>query len=758
MATRLLAPVGVLLLAILTLFWPALRHPALILYPTFSEFSDVMVIHWPKAHLMAQQWQAGEGLAHWTPLILSGMPLAANQLAMLAYPPAWLLLVLPIEPVFNGLFVAHLLLGGVGVYVLLHYGFRLSSAAALIGGLAFALNGKWLAHIAGGHVSMVGAIGWMPWAVFGMHMLLQPPGEATRRRRGFGGAILIAVVLALQITTHTLLVIYTVYLLAGMVAWHLAVMTRPAAIFGEVVRLWLPLACIGPLAGLLGAAQALPLLELAGYSNRALTLAQAAEFSVTPLQLAFGLLLPSIQPGHELIIYLGLVPLLLLPLGVSRAQRWTWFYGLVFVFCVLFALGPATPVHALFYYGVPGFGWIRTPARMFLVGGLMVAILSGFAVAHLMTWRWSSKARRWLTRGGVVGGLLSLLLGVGLIFVVGQVDRATLGLVLFGTGGIVLILLRVRNLMPGRTFALLVGGLLFLDLASFGMTLFRFVPLEVALSPGRPAAEFLAAQTQNQEPFRVYSPSYSLPTQTAAAYNLQLADGVEPVHLSIYDEYMARAGGYGDASFSVTIPNFGEGPLDSALRDTEPNLKLLGLLNVRYLASEFPMAWEGLTFYTQVGSTYIYTNTHALPRAWMATRAIPQSEDWLTQLATLPDLEAVVLVADATANDMSAEGTVNVTHYAADRIVLDVTLDSAGWLVLSEIWYPGWEVVVNDTVLPMQRVNGLLRGVYLDQTGQYTVTVRYRPASVIWGAWISGLTVLALIGIAGWRWRNNPPQ
>src|SRR5687768_15341513 len=88
-------PLWFLPAALLILFWPALGQPFSILYPTFSQFSDTMVIHWPKAYLLAQTWQAQGEMAHWTPLILSGMPLAANQLAMLFYPPAWLFLILP---------------------------------------------------------------------------------------------------------------------------------------------------------------------------------------------------------------------------------------------------------------------------------------------------------------------------------------------------------------------------------------------------------------------------------------------------------------------------------------------------------------------------------------------------------------------------------------------------------------------------------------------------------------------------------------
>ncbi|MEW5960969.1 MAG: hypothetical protein AB1801_24855, partial [Chloroflexota bacterium] len=386
-----------LILALLALFWPALLHPDTILFPTFSPFSDVVVIHWPKANLLAQSWQSGAGLPLWTPLILSGMPLAANQLAMLFYPLAWLFLILPPELVFNLLFIFHLLLGGLGVYFLLTKGYGLSPAAALPGSLTFALNGKWLAHVAAGHVSMVGAIGWLPWAVLGTTMALKPPGSRGDHKpalfAGMNWVIVAAVALAMQIATHTLLVIYTVYLLAALVVWRMAneelriaakrsewprsVATKrgkerraakrskwqiaihsfadsPTRSFADsptrpfahsLIRLF----AILFLAGLLGAAQLLPLAELAQFSNRSLSLSQAAEFAVTPAQLLVGLLLPSTRSGHELIIYLGLAPLLLAPFGFSRSNRWSWFYGGLFILSVLFALGPSTPVHGLFY-------------------------------------------------------------------------------------------------------------------------------------------------------------------------------------------------------------------------------------------------------------------------------------------------------------------------------------------------------------------------------------------------------------------------
>jgi hypothetical protein len=636
-----------------------------------------------------------------------------------------------------------------------------------LGSLTFALNGKWLAHLAGGHVSLVGAIGWLPWAVLGVTMVLHQPAAGGKGGAslfsGWGWVLVAAVALAMQITTHTLLLIYTAYLLAAMVVWQLAATRAWRWDWGrwrKTAPLLLRLGAIPLVAGLLGAAQLLPLAELARFSNRSLSLSQAAEFSLSPAQLLVGLLLPAPHSGHELIIYLGLVPLLLAPFGLSRDNRWSWFYGGLVVLAALIALGPATPVHGLFYRFAPGFGWVRTPARVFFVGGLALAVLAGFGLDHVLYRSWSAAARRRLSRLAVGLGALALLTGLGLAFGFGQLNRAALALALVIPAGLSLILLRIRDQLPTRWTVILLGLLLFLDLASFGRSLIRLVPRAEALAPGRPAAEYLARQPGL---FRVYSPSYSLPAQTAAAAGLHLADGVEPVHLALYDQFMARAGGYGDSSFSVTIPNFGGTPPESALQETEPDLQLLGLLNVEYLASSFPLDWPGLSPVTEVAGTYLYRNELARPRAWVAHQARPAGQDWLEQLAELPADGRRILVEDSSPENQPGgpggpPSPARVTRYTADSIAVAAAIDRPGWLVLSEIWYPGWQATVNGELRPVTSVNGLLRGIYLSQPGTYEVALNYRPQSVYRGGWLSGLTggLILVLGLASGRLRPRP--
>jgi hypothetical protein len=235
--------------------------------------------------------------------------------------------------------------------------------------------------------------------------------------------------------------------------------------------------------------------------------------------------------------------------------------------------------------------------------------------------------------------------------------------------------------------------------------------------------------------------------QTAAAARLNLADGVEPVHLAVYDQYMAQAGGYDNASFSVTVPKF-DGPLETSLQDVQPDVKLLGLLNVTYLASAFPMNWPGLTLETQIDGTYIYRNEQALPRAWVAHQAGPIQADWLAQLEAIPDLANIVLIENQDVNHSTLNiphSTAEITDYTADRIEIETEINQPGWLVLSEIWYPGWQATVNGSATPVEKVDGLLRGVYLAQPGTYQVILTYHPPRVFWGGWISLITAVSII-------------
>lgn len=79
-------------------------------------------------------------------------------------------------------------------------------------------------------------------------------------------------------------------------------------------------------------------------------------------------------------------------------------------------------------------------------------------------------------------------------------------------------------------------------------------------------------------------------------------------------------------------------------------------------------------------------------------------------------------------------------------MTVETDLSAPGLLVVSEIWYPGWTATVNGQPQAVERVDGLLQGVWLDAPGHYTVALSYAPRSAQMGSLISLVTIGALLG------------
>lgn len=676
-------------------------------WPPKGAFSDLAITHWPNAVFIQNALRETGWLPLWRPLILAGAPFAANPLSGLWYPPNVLLLFLPLPAAFNLLLALHLLWGGVGMYRLGRV-LRLSAGASLIAAVAWALAPKTIAHLGAGHVGLVYAAGWLPWVIW-----------AARRAGQEGGVFrwaLAGATLAFQFLADP----------------RLAALAAPAAVAGLFYRRERgdePPMSSAPFAGsvvhlltggliflLLTAVQALPLAEFMQYANRAtLTPAESAEFSL-PWRYLLGVILPDRGGFHEWMTYAGPAVLMLAILGLVALGRRAWpvLAGLAGV--VLFALGANAPLYPLLVRLAPGMSWLRVPARAWFLVAFGLALLAGFGVAALQR---KAQPGRWLT--------------------------------------------------PARTAALSLV-LIVMDLGFMDASLVRLRPVASLLDEGGELAAYLRDQPGL---FRVYSPSYSLPQHTGAVYNLQTVDGVDPLQLAETVAFVREASGVGDRmpGYSVVLPPLPPGgDVTTAHRDTRPNLDLLGLLNVRYLAAEFPIQADGLVEKARFGATYLYENTKALPRAFIVSRAEPVSgpEEALARLAEADPRDVAFVEGEgesgspiplqiarnaeelggAPPRSGGAGGEVEVIRYTPDDIVVQAALDRPGVLVLSEVWYPGWEARIDGQPAPMYRADGLLRAVYL-QPGAHTVEFSYAPWTVKAGLALSGLgwAALLLIGL-----------
>jgi hypothetical protein len=103
----------------------------------------------------------------------------------------------------------------------------------------------------------------------------------------------------------------------------------------------------------------------------------------------------------------------------------------------------------------------------------------------------------------------------------------------------------------------------------------------------------------------------------------------------------------------------------------------------------------------------------------------------------------------AAAGDTLAPGVATITSYRLNAITLDVQAPADGFLLLSEVFYPGWNAYVDGAPGLCLRADWCLRVIPL-RAGSHKVEVRFEPGSFATGAGISIATlVLASAGL-GW--------
>jgi hypothetical protein len=221
---------------------------------------------------------------------------------------------------------------------------------------------------------------------------------------------------------------------------------------------------------------------------------------------------------------------------------------------------------------------------------------------------------------------------------------------------------------------------------------------------------------------RVYSPSYSIPQQTAVKHGIQLADGVDPLQLEQYVDFMEKATGVKRNGYSVTMPAFDNGDPRSANLNSVPDSELLGLLNVGWVAAEYDLIGEGLVLRARIGDTRLYENLLVRPRVW---------------------LEGLVPGGDEVGR---------VINYVWEPNQLSITTSGPGLLVLSEIAYPGWHVIVDNTPSSLHIYRNLLRAVRLDE-GIHEVQFVFRPFSLYIGLLVSLIGWISLFALTRYRHR-----
>jgi hypothetical protein len=156
--------------------------------------------------------------------------------------------------------------------------------------------------------------------------------------------------------------------------------------------------------------------------------------------------------------------------------------------------------------------------------------------------------------------------------------------------------------------------------------------------------------------------------------------------------------------------------------------------------------------------TAVYENTNARPRAWLVPEAIAAGpEEILNAIKTSRladgrpfDPARTALVEDSrsafSAENFDAGATAEVTRLSGGWADVRTSATSASFLVMSDIYYPGWGVSIDGQPAKLVLTDYTLRGVVVP-AGAHRLRFTFQPASLWVGAAISVASLIALGGI-----------
>ncbi len=678
--------------------------------------------------------------------------------------------------------------------------------AALAAGIAFAFSDPFWVHF--GNLNLNAVASWLPWVVAcyvrgleGRQVDWEPsrrdketsrhgeeaaahrspilrtdePGSPFTAYRSLGwsaaGGLLLGIATLAGHIQSTLFIGVTV-VLYGLFWLFFELQESGAAARQAVLRLVGNTALLAAVGILIAAPVLLPAIQLAQYTARASwNYQETVGYSLSPAQW-IGLIVPGffgrgpqlhwgLWPRVE-VGYIGILPLALAALALlGRRNRHTWTFLGIAGAGFLLALGIYSIPHGWLSL-LPGFDLLRAPGRFVLLLSFGLAALAGIGFQVLLSPVGDSEAWKALTRLSSGLGWISkaaAAIVVPLVFaallltqdrdpvVYLRVAIAAIALMLavaFLWASWALVAARRAGWARPRTLAALAMTLIFLDLASTGAynDLGDTDPTE---SFQQPAIAAFLQQAQDGAPFRIDARTgvdQLWQPNTALLYGLDdVWGGDNPSLFAPYERYWE-----------------GMGSRSSRLYDFLNAQYLLGRKDVELDWAKFELVFD------DDPALNVYRNRTALPRAFVVHDArLASGADAVDQAWTVvqdpafdPATQVVIEPGDAQLPNVApAAGpdTVRWLERSNNALALEVTATAPGYLVLSEVWYPGWqaEVEIDGRVedQPVLRANSAFRAVPLWQAGTQVVRLRFAPSRWRTGLLAAGLTLLVLAAVAG---------
>jgi hypothetical protein len=738
----------------------------------------------------------------WNPYLGMGAPLIGNYQSGIFYPPNWIYFVLdsiggtPWMAWGQALVVVfHLGLASIGMGLLVRQ-LGINEFGQTISGLSYGLSGYLVSRA--GFLSINSAAAWLPWIILaatkilegiredGEHPGLGDPSEQANRGGLLRGARL-RNILSLAAFTGLLL-------LAGhaQVAWYTLVFALLWVIYFSILETkgsgaalsWGIVGLAVAFGVILAAVQLFPTGEYLLESQRASSVdyQSALSYSFWPWHFLnflspgiFGSPVSGDYWGYanywEDAVYIGLGPLILAisavvligaSLRFSRPlkKRLIAFLVVVILASFVLALGWYTPLFPWLYRNIPTFDMFQGPARISLLALFSLSILAGMGAER---WRRPTGRSLYWSRLGTMGAA-SMAIGAGLAAIMSSPALSAIEPSLIRSTafagfwafcfGILTLVAPATN--PSEnvgaiwkpwhwvTCAWVAADLI---VANWGIMpgidrqLYADSPrtaeaAKASLEEGRIYLPESAEKILKFDQFFRFDTFKPFINSTADWYDLR--EALLP-NISLLDRIPSAN------NFDPLVPGrynqwlsaFGEA--DQNTQNQLLNLMGVTILEVLNSDSEPDVEFFSRDAYPRV--RWVPCSKTAIDGAAALEMILGGEIDHINEVVIEGEVESLE---DCGSNQMALVAS---RLDQMNEILVDVQSDSPGYLVVADVWYPGWKARVDEQSTQLLRANYLFRGVSVPP-GEHTVEIYYHPDWFYRGAILSGAGWISIILLA----------
>jgi hypothetical protein len=691
----------------------------------------------------------------WDDRGFGGRPLVGNPQAGLFYPPTWIAWLSGVPSGLGWITIGHLILSGVGAYRLART-LGMGGWGSLVAAGCVQASPYVLAQTFEGHYPHVWAACWYPWAF----------DAAIRVHRGQSrSALALAVILAATFLAGHPQEGY--YLLIALGSW--TAFDGIVAVFAgrrrDARRLWLAWGIALVLAvGLIGI-ELIPDAMAQPWCLRGarLPLRLAGRYHVYPIN-ALQLLSPGALGGPadyfghenywETVISIGLIPLVLGIVAVawSTDRRGVRGWLILVAASLVFASGRKLGLFALLYETVPGMDRFRVPARSLFLASLGASMLAGMGVEALRArWQESRSWARLARRFSVCALVLVLMICAGSVIRDSSPDRSTefdrlrqgctrlsSDPIFLGASAGTALLLAFGWWRPEsrKAVAAALGLLGLVELGIHGHGVIRTTPVDRFLGHDPISEVLLSARPHGLEPPRIRAVDLLYDDLRAGQHGFiktNVNDSFQIQHAA--DLYQSLYHLFDDEGRPRELLIASTASRRFAIRQS-----VLDRMGVALLVADRPFAaWPLVTSGVWNGSSFaVQLNPTALPRAYVVPRVQLASDD-ASILAKLPESnprEVVLMPYDPLGTDATNRQPFTPAEWVSadtDRVVIRVSTQAPGLLVVADTWMPGWSAEVDGKAQSVLRGNRAQRVIPLPLAGRHEVVLTYHAPGLGFG-------------------------